>query len=325
MDLSVMKLFTKTMPFFITRILVYGIFGVAALIFLGIMVGIGFLVVKMFGESSGAFLIVMLIAFGIVYGGLKFVERYVLYIVKIGHVSVIVELLRTGKIPEGKGQVAYGKEQVTKNFGTANVAFVLDNMVHAAVRQVQRWVIRIGNLFSFIPGSKNIIGIINAIMAVGLNYIDEAIVSYIFVRKAEGKEESVWKSASDGVVLYAQSWKGLLKTSAAAVLFIYIFNIIVFLVFAFPLMFVSKLMTANTPDAGFLFGALALIAAYVITTVLKRALVDPIVTIAMIRSYQISIRTLEPAVDLHQKLLGISPRFKKLVDKGKEEEANAVG
>lgn len=57
----------------------------------------------MFGESSGAFFVVMLIAFGVVYGGLKFVERNVLYIVKIGHVSVVVELLRRGKIPEGKG------------------------------------------------------------------------------------------------------------------------------------------------------------------------------------------------------------------------------
>lgn len=322
--MSVMKLFTKTMPFFMTRLLVYGVFGLAAVIFLGIMVGIGYLVVKMFGESSGMFLIVMLLAFGAVYGGLRFVERYVLYIVKVGHVSVVAELLRTGEIPDGKGQVAYGKEQVTKNFGTANIAFVLDNMVHAAVRQIQNWIIRVGNMFSFIPGSKNIISIINAIMSIALNYIDEAIVSYIFVRKSEGAEETVWKSASDGVVLYAQSWKGILKTAAGSVVFIWLFNIIVFLLFVFPLMFVSKMMTANTPDAGFLFGALAVIGAYVMTTILKRALIDPIVTIAMVRSYQISIRDQEPKMDLQQKMLGVSSKFKKLVDKGKEEEESVV-
>lgn len=320
MDMSVMKLFRKTLPFFIARIIVYGIFGVAALFFLGIMVGVGFLIVKMFGESSGAFLIVMLLAFGVVYGALRFVERYVLYIVKIGHVSVIAELLRTGEIPEGKGQVNYGKEQVTKNFGTTNVAFVLDNMVHAAVKQIQRWIIRIGDVFSFIPGSKNIIGIINTIMSVVLNYIDEAIVSYIFVRKNEGCQETVWKSASDGVVLYAQSWKGILKTAIGSVVFIYLFNIIVFLFFAFPLMFISKMLSNNTPDAGFLFGALAIIGAYVITTVLKRAFIDPLVTIAMIRSYQLSIRNLEPAMDLHQKLLGVSSKFKNLIAKDKQED-----
>lgn len=322
--MSIMKLFSKTLPFFIARIIVYGIFGVAALIFLGIMIGVGFLVVKMFGESSGAFLIVMLSAFGVIYGGLRFVERYVLYIVKIGHVSVVVELLRIGKVPEGKGQVAYGKEQVTKNFGTTNVAFVLDSMVHAAVRQIQRWIMRVGDMFSFIPGSKNIIGIINTIMSVALNYIDEAIVSYIFVRKSEGRDETVWKSAADGVVLYAQSWKEILKTAVGSVIFIYLFNIIIFLTFAFPLMFVSRLITADTPDAGFLFGALALIGAYVITTVLKRALIDPLITIVMIRSYQLSIRNLEPSMDLHQKLQGVSGKFKNLVTKSREEESSAV-
>lgn len=211
MNMSVMQLFTKTLPFFISRIIIYGVFGLIALIFIGLMVGVGFLVVKMFGDISGAFIIVMIIAFGAIYGGLRFVERYVLYMVKIAHISVLVELLTNGKVPEGKGQIAYGKEQVTSNFGTTNIAFLLDSMVHAAVRQIQRWMMRVGDMFSFIPGSKNIIGIINAIMSIALNYIDEAIMSYIFIRKNNGSSESVWKSASDGVILYAQSWKAILN------------------------------------------------------------------------------------------------------------------
>lgn len=320
MDMSIMTLFKKTLPFFISRMMIYGVFGLVALFFIGIMVGVGFLVVKMFGDIGGAFIIVMIIAFGVIYGGLKFLERYVLYMVKIGHISVVVELLTKGNVPEGKSQVAFGKDQVTNNFGTANVAFVLDNMVHAAVRQIQRWIMRVGNMFSFIPGSKNIIGIINAIMSIALNYIDEAIVSYVFVRKNNGYEESVWKSASDGVVLYAQSWKDMLKTAVGSVIFIYAFNIIIFLILAFPFMFISKLISGNTPELGFLLGALALIAAYVVTTILKRALIDPIVTIAMIRSYQMSIQGMEPKVDLQQKLLGVSTNFKKLFNKSSEEE-----
>jgi len=52
-----------------------------------------------------------------------------------------------------------------------------------------------------------------------------------------------------------------------------------------------------------MLGALALVGAYVLTTVLKRALLDPLVTIAMIRSHQKSIQDLEPAIDMQQKLL----------------------
>ncbi len=324
MDMSVMKLFRKTLPFFISRLLIYGLFGLAALVFLSIMIGIGFLVVKMFGESSGAFIIVMLIAFSVIYGGLRFLERYVLYMVKIGQIAVIVELMKTGKVPDGKGQVAFGKEQVKENFGSANVAFVLDSMIHAAVRQIQQRVIRIGEMFQFIPGSKNIIGIINTIMSISLNYIDEAIVSYIFVQKREERQESVWKSAVDGVVLYAQSWKGILKTAVGSVVFIYAFNIIVFLLFAFPFMFLSKILSTNTPEIGFLLGALALIGAYVVTTLLKRAFIDPIITIAMIRSYQRSIKDMEPKIDMHRQLLSVSSNFKKLVTKGKAEEEKEI-
>lgn len=315
MDMSVMKLFRKTLPFTISRIFIYGLFGLAALVFLGIMIGLGFLVLNMFGDSGGAFLIIMLFAFSVIYGGLKFLERYVLYMLKTGHISVIVELMNNNKIPNGKGQISFGKDQVKNNFGSTNLAFVLDNMIFAAIKQIQRRVIRIGDMFNFIPGSNNIVSVINAIMSISLSYIDEAIMSYIFARKSILTEESVWKRAVDGVVLYAQSWKPILKTAAVSIVFIYAFNIVIFLILAFPLMFVSKIFSANTPDLGFLFGALALIAAYVITTVLKRALIDPIITIAMIRSYQTSIQHMEPSVDMHSKLLGVSSKFKELVDK----------
>ena len=149
-------------------------------------------------------------------------------------------------------------------------------------------------------------------------------MSYIFLRKSEKREESVWKSASDGVVLYAQSWKGILKATTGSVVFIYLFNIILFLVFVFPLMFISRMISAGTPGLGTFLGFIAIIGALVLTTVMKRALIDPIVTIIMVRSYQMSIRGLEPAMDLQKKLLGVSSRFKRLFNKAKEEESSEL-
>lgn len=322
--MSVMNLFKKTVPFFIARIIVYAIFGVISLVFIGIMIGIGFLLAKLFAEGSIALILLMVMTLGGLFGGLYFVERYFLYIVKVAHISVIVELLTKGHIPEGKGQVAYGKEQVTKNFGAANVAFAMDTLIAGAVRQIQRWINRIGNMFSFIPGSKNITGIINAVMSISLNYIDEAIFSYIILRKNEGRTESAWKSGCDGVVLYAQSWKGILKTSVFAAVIVYLFDIIVFLVSVFPLLFIGKFLSRNNPDVAFLMGFLAVALAIIIMTLLKRALVDPIVTIAMIRTYQISIRGIEPSMDLQSKLLGVSSKFKKLFNKSEEAENNTA-
>ena len=68
----------------------------------------------------------------------------------------------------------------------------------------------------------------------------------------------------------------------------------------------------------------SLVGAYVFTVAIKRALVDPIVTIAMVRTYQQSISGLEPTMDLQQKLLGVSSRFRKLFEKGKEADAGVA-
>ena len=87
---------------------------------------------------------------------------------------------------------------------------------------------------------------------------------------------------------------------------------------------ISKLISSNTPGLGTFLGFIALVGAYVFTVAIKRALVDPIVTIAMVRSYQISINGLEPAMDLQQKLLGVSSRFRKLFEKGQEDAAAAT-
>src|SRR5699024_2886031 len=135
-----MDLVKKTSPFMMARIVIYGLFGLISLVFLGIMVGIGFLLIKTIGDGSIAFIFLMILAFIVIYAGFKFLEKYVLYMVKLGHVSVVVELMRAGEVPDGKSMVSYGKDQVTNNFGTSNVAFVLDKMVYAAVRQIQRWI-----------------------------------------------------------------------------------------------------------------------------------------------------------------------------------------
>lgn len=321
--MSIMQLVTRTMPFIISRMVVYAIFFLVSFLFLGLMLGISILLFRWFEFGSGFFIIILAGTFFTVLAGIRFAERYFLYMVKVGHIAVITELLRTGNVPEGKGQLAYGKDMVKENFGSANVAFVVDKIIYGAVKQIQRWMMRIGNFFSFVPGAQRIIGIISMVMEVSLRYVDESILSYIFLRKTEGKDESVWKSACDGVVLYAQSWKKIGLTAAGIVAFVYILNIVVFLITVFPLMGLANLIASSAEGASFL-GFIAVVGAYIFTSVVKRALVDPVATIAMIRAYQMNIKDMEPSMDLQQKLLGISSKFKQLFNKSKEKEDPAV-
>lgn len=316
-----MQLVRRTIPFFISRIIVYGIFFLISIVFLGLMLGLCILLFNLFEFGSGFLLLIIIGTFFTVLGGLRFAERYFLYLVKVGHVAVITELLRNGEVPDGKSQLSYGKEQVKENFGSANVAFVVDNIIYGAIRQIQRWMMRIGNFFSFIPGAKNIIGILTKIMEVSLRYVDESILSYIFLRKKEGKEESVWKSACDGVVLYAQSWKKVMTTSVGIVAFVYVCNFLLFIISVFPLVAIASAIASNSGVASFL-GFLAVVGAYTFTTVMKRAFIDPVAMIAMIRAYQTNIKGLEPSMDLQEKLLGISKKFRELFNKSKEDTKN---
>ncbi|SHG35510.1 hypothetical protein [Ornithinibacillus halophilus] len=317
--MSVVGLVRKTLPFIFARLAVYALFAVIAFVFLGIVIGISLFLFKTFEFGSGFFILIIIISFFSVIGGLKFFERYALYIVKVGHISVITELLANGKVPDGKGQLAYGKDQVKENFGSANVCFVVDRLVYGAVKQIQRWLMRIGNFFSFVPGSQNIIAIINRILSVSLNYIDEAILSYILLRKKQEKDETVWKSAADGVVLYAQSWKKIIMTAIGVVVFIYVLSFTVFLVSVFPLMGLAN-MIADNNEAASVFGFFAVVGAFIITSFVKRALVDPVATVAMIRTFQKNIEGVEPSMDLHEKLTGVSKKFKKLADKKDDPE-----
>lgn len=300
------------------RIVIYGLIAFLSLMFLGIMVGIGYALYDWFGEVGVPFIVVMLIVLLIVHGTLRFMERYVLYMIKLGHIAVVVELLRTGKLPEGKGLIGYGKAKVIESFGSAHVEFVVDKMIYATVRQVQRWIVLIGEWLRFAPGSGVLIGILNSILSVGLNYIDEPIMSYIFLRKSEKHPEIVWKSASDGIVLYAQSWQGIIKSSVISVLLIYAFNIIMFLLCVIPFLAIVHSFPQEAERIGIFYGILAIIAVIVVTTVLKRGFIDPIVTIIMIRDYHMNIRGQAPSIDLQEKLLNISPRFKRLFSKTEE-------
>lgn len=317
--MSILQLLTKTLPFLFFRIVVYGIFALVSFIFLGVILAGSIFLFNVFEFASGFFIIIIVMSFFGVLAGLRFLERYVLYMVKAGHISVLTELLRNGEVPDGKGQLNYGKEQVVNHFGSANVCFVVDKLVYKAVKQIQKWLFRIGNYFSFVPGAKNIMAIVSRVMNISLAYIDEAVLSYIMLRKKEGAEEPVWKSACDGVTMYAQGWKKVLVTAAGLVVFIYILNITVFLITVFPLMALGSAIADNNEAASFL-GFLAIVAAYVITTAVKRALIDPVCTVAMVRSYQINIQDMEPSVDLHDKLLKVSSKFKEMFQKSKEKD-----
>lgn len=294
------------------RLLIYMLFAIGSVLFLIILAGLSALAFKLFGDSSGIAIIIFFISFGVVFSVYRLLERYVLYLLKAAHIAVLIELMDQGQVPEGKGQIAYGKERVTAMFGTTSIFFAVDQLVASAVKQIHRWLMRLGNLLANIPAAKVVINLVSMVLGIALNYIDEAVLSRVMKHKKEDPESNVWKTSADGVVLYAQSWKSMIGAAAGVALFSIVLSFVSFLITFFPLLGLVRLISSSGNS---LLGLLALITALSISLAIKKAFVDPVATIIMIRAYHAKTAGVEPSMDLHAKLQGISKKFKELVQR----------
>ena len=123
---------------------------------------------------------------------------------------------------------------------------------------------------------------------------------------------SVWASAQDGVVLYAMSWKPLLKNAVALMVVSYIPFFLFFAVVALPIGL--ALSFVSTQLAGW-----ALIGLLVLAYLVKVAIGDTIAMTAMIASYQRATDGLTPDPIVSAKLDRVSDKFGELQQRAKQE------
>ena len=294
------ELFRKTMPFAIAKLVLGAATVLISVVLLAILLGIGWL----FGENGMVICIFIWIgATGVV----RFaIMHYFGYLVKAGHVAVLAEAATTGKVPDN--QVNYGKEAVKKRFATSNVYFAVDKLVSGAVKQIQRGISKLGNALDFIPGMGAVTGIANFFVELSLGYVDECCLGYTFYKKEQG----AFRSACDGVVIYAQNIKHLLKNAAKTMLKVILLSLLVLVLVFVPIGLLFRLLSWNA-FIGFLL-------AVFITWVIKFAFLDSYILCQTMASYMEVAPTTEITFDLYGKLSKISGKFKELFNKGKAEE-----
>ena len=102
----------RTMPFLLLRLAVYAGIALAYVLASAVGAGIGYGIGAASGSSAGGALLGALFGF-IVVGAIMFWARaYLLYLVKAGHIAVLVELIDGRSLPAGKGQVEHGKDVI---------------------------------------------------------------------------------------------------------------------------------------------------------------------------------------------------------------------
>jgi hypothetical protein len=165
-----------------------------------------------------------------------------------------------------------------------------------------------GNVLSnVVPGMDVVVSIGKMFIGIALGYIDECCLGYTFLNNNQG----AFKSAADGVVIYAQNWKKLLKdaakTTATVIVFVVVFTLLLFVFVGL----VFRLLGWN--------GFVAFLIACLLAGVLKSAFMDSYMMIKMMVSYMQEAPATVITFDLYGKLCGLSAKFKALFDKGQSE------
>ncbi|MHB9033747.1 MAG: hypothetical protein ACYC6L_11960 [Anaerolineae bacterium] len=299
------NIFIRTLPYVLMRALVYALFSVGVLVFLGILFLLGLLFNAVFPGSAVPVIILAVIAVSGIFGLIRLAQRYVLYLVKIGHVAVITELVTVGELPAGTNQYSYGKDQVVSHFGSASALFVVDQLVSAAVRQIMNWLSAAAGCANQVPGLNALIGIIKAVLQIAADYIDEAVMSYIL----QHKDQDIWRAAADGLVLYAQSWKKLLLTAAVLALIIAVLGIAIFLLVALPFFGLAQ----TQPEASRpLYYVVGFVLAIIVSGIFKALVVDPMATVGMVVSYNQAIQGQTPSIDTGAQIASVSSKFRQI-------------
>lgn len=300
---EVIGLVRKSMPFVLFRLMIYMGITLAYVVVTGGGAGIGWVAGKIGGEAAAGATYGGLIGAGIVTAGLYFAREYLLYLVKAGHIAVLVKIMDGEPIPDGRGQVDYAQETVREHFGESSALFAVDQLIKGILKTFNRMTMSIATLLP-IPGLAGIAKFANAIVNMSMTYVDEIILAY----HLKNESKNAWKSGQEACVLYAQNYKNILKNAVFLSIFIWLLTLAVFLLVLGPIAGIIAIFPAA---AGFWTFAFAAILAYGI----KAAVIDPIAMTALMQVYFKAIEGQDPNPEWEAKLEKMSDKFRELKDK----------
>ncbi len=304
----VLGLMMKTLPFLVFRFLIYFGITVGYVLVTGIGAGVGYGVGYIAGEPAGGGMIGGMIGFGVAATIMYLLRSYLLYLVKAGHIAVLVELMDGQEIPGGRGQIDHAQRVVRERFGQASALFAVDLLIKAVLRAFNRVFFTIGS-FIPIPGVQGLIKFINTIVNLSLTFLDEVILAH----NIRTRSTNPWKSSQTALILYAQNYKAFLKNAFFLAFIIWGLTFLVFLIILAPVAGLVALL----PGAA---GPLTLVLAVIFAWGIKQAVIEPIAMTCLMEVFFKVTAGQQPNAEWEAKLDKVSGKFRKLGDKAAEHE-----
>lgn len=300
-----MGMMVRTAPFILLRMAVY--FGIALgyILLTGVGAGVGY-GIGGFGDEGfranttmwGGFA-----GFGIFGAIMYWAREYILYLVKAGHIAVLIELIDGKPMPEGRNQITHATAVVKQRFPQASVLFLMDQLVKGVIRAITGLVRGVLTILP-IPGARQLAGLLSAFLRVAVGFVDEVILAYAI----RTQSTNAWVSAKEALVLYGQNYKNMMKNAAWLAIFVYGLSFLVFLIMLAPAALVVYLMPGAWAAGGFVF---ALLFAWSV----KAALLEPFAMTCMMQAYFKAIEGQQPNPEWEAKLEQMSGKFRKLKER----------
>lgn len=295
----------KTWPFIAFRMVVYFGIALAYILVTGTGAGIGW-GIGAFGDEdfrAGSMIWGGIFGFGLTAGVLYFLREYILYIVKAGHIAVLVELMDNRPIPDGRSQIDYATTVVKSRFAEASVLFAVDQLVKGVLTAITGLVEGIAAILP-IPGLQQIVGLVRAFLRIAVGLVDEVILAYAIRTQATNP----WNAARTALVLYGQNYQVMLKNAAWLTIFTYGLSFVVFLLMLAPAAAAVWFLPGGWSAGSFVF---ALVFAWAV----KAALIEPFAIACLMEVYFKVVEGQTPDPVWDQRLSSASNKFNQLKDK----------
>lgn len=295
-----------TWPFIVLRMIVYFGITLAYVVATGSGAGVGYGVGHISSDPDGPLSFALwggVAGFALVSLAVYWIREYILYIVKAGHIAVMVHLLDGSDIPGGRNQIAYARQVVTQRFAEANVLFVVDQLVKGAIRAITGL---IGGVAAFlpIPGLTGLVRFANTVVRISLTYVDEIILGY----NIRTNSASPFESARRGVVLYAQNGKTMIRNAVWLALIMWGVSFLIFLLMIAPAGAILYFMPGQLGGWAFVF-------AIVFAWAIKAAVIEPFAIASLMQVYFKAIEGQVPDPEWDRRLGEASAKFRELKDK----------
>ncbi len=295
-------LMLRTWPFLLFRAVVY--FGIAAalVVVTGTGAGVGY-GVGMFGDAefqAGSTFWGGAVGFGLTAGVVFFLRDYLLYMVKAGHIAVLVELLDNRPIPGGQGQIAYARTIVADRFGQASALFALDQLVKGVINVITGLTEGLLSILP-IPGLDRLMGAVRAYLRLAVGLVDEVILAHAIRERSD----NAWEAAHDGLVLYAQNARPMLVNAAWLTLITWVLAFVVFALMIAPAAAVVWLLPGDSTAGMFIF-------AVVFAWAVKAAVIEPFALACLLQVFFKVTEGQVPKPEWRGRLAQASTKFRTL-------------